>query len=410
VSSISGDRIAVTGVGAVSGFGWSATELWAGLLAGSTAIGSARVFDTAGQRTHVVAEVPAPAGGTTPAAGSEWRSDADRFAVAAAVEAAAQARLPTGFPGLGVFFGGSTAGTAGAERFLRRLLLANGHGPVPLGLLAAQPLNSPGDEVARALRVQGPVETVSSACASGALAIALALRSLRSGEVSCAIAGGADALCLLTYSGFNSLRSVDPEPCRPFRAERSGLSLGEGAGVLVLEPWERALERGAKPLAELRGGGSSCDAHHMTAPDPQGAGAAAAIRSALVDARIDDAAVAFVNAHGTGTELNDAAEWHALTAVFGDRAGRIPITATKGAVGHLLGAAGAIEAVATVQCLQAGLVHPTAGEGVVDPATPVDLVLGEPRPIPTCAVGLSTSLAFGGANAALVFAAASGTA
>ena len=138
-------------------------------------------------------------------------------------------------------------------------------------------MNGPGDAVARSLGVTGPVQTVSSACASGALAIAAALASLRCGEVEIALAGGSDSLCQLTYAGFNSLRSVDEAPCRPFRAGRAGMSIGEGAAVLVLEPLERALARGAVPLAELAGAGSACDAFHMTAPEPDGAGAAAAI-------------------------------------------------------------------------------------------------------------------------------------
>ena len=400
------ERIAVTGVGAVSGFGWSAAELWDGLLAGRTSIAPTRRFDTTGQRTHVAAEVPPiPVRLREVSAFPSRCSDADRFAVSAALEAAAEARLAPATPGVGVFFGGSTAGIAGAETFLRALFAGGAAGRAPLGLLAAQPLNVPGDEVARALGISGPVESVSSACASGALAIALALRSLRSGEVDCAIAGGADALCSLTYSGFNALRAVDAEPCRPFRAGRGGLSLGEGAGVLVLEPWQRALDRGVAPLAELRGAGSSCDAHHMTAPHPQGAGAAAAMQAALEDARLPASSVDFVNAHGTGTTLNDLTEWRALAEVFGEHAGAVPVTATKGAVGHLLGSAGALEAVATVLCLRQCVVHPTVEGGTLDPETGVDLVLGSPRPIRNGAIAISTSFAFGGANAALVFAA-----
>jgi 3-oxoacyl-[acyl-carrier-protein] synthase II len=402
-----GERVAITGLGAVSGFGWSAAELWEGLLSARTCIATTRRFDTTGQRTRVAAEVPAaPESAVVATEPAKRRSAADRYAVAAALEAAAQARLDPGTPDVGVFFGGSTAGIDGAETLLRSLLTEEGRRTAPFGLLAAQPLNTPGDEVARALAVCGPVETVSSACASGALALGLALRSLRAGEVTCAIAGGADALCLLTYSGFNALRAVDAEPCRPFRQDRAGLSLGEGAGVLVLESWQHALDRGVVPLAELRGAGSSCDAHHMTAPHPQGAGAAAAMLSALADGDLGPDDVDFVNAHGTGTELNDLAEWQAMSRVFGARAGSVPVTATKGAVGHLLGSAGAIEAVATVQCLRARLVHPTAGGGPVDPATAVDLVLGCARPLRAGAVAVSTSLAFGGANAALVFAAA----
>jgi 3-oxoacyl-(acyl-carrier-protein) synthase len=222
--------------------------------------------------------------------------------------------------------------------------------------------------------------------------------------VDVAVTGGADSLSRLTYSGFNALRAVDERPCRPFRADRAGMSLGEGAAVLVLETEAHAFSRGARPVAELRGAGASCDANHMTAPQPEGVGAALAMRRALEDAGVDRDDVAFVNVHGTGTPLNDAAEAAALASVFGDRAARIPLTATKASVGHLLGSAGAIEAVAAVLCLRDGEVHPTAGEGPPDAALAVNLVQGAPLPLEP-GVAISTDFAFGGANAALVLAA-----
>jgi 3-oxoacyl-[acyl-carrier-protein] synthase II len=180
------------------------------------------------------------------------------------------------------------------------------------------------------------------------------------------------------------------------------MSLGEGAAVLVLETEEHVARRGGRPLAEFRGAGASCDANHMTAPHPQGEGAALATARALEDSGLGPESVAFVNVHGTGTPLNDEAEYQALQRVFQDRVSRLPLTATKASVGHLLGAAGAIEAVATVLCLLRGELDPAAGDGDVDPALPVDLVRGAPRTLPAGA-GLSTNLAFGGANAALVF-------
>ena len=248
------------------------------------------------------------------------------------------------------------------------------------------------------------METLSSACASAALAIDAALFALRDGEVELAIAGGSDCLCATTYAGFNSLRSVDASPCRPFGEDRSGLSLGEGAAVLVLEPLDRAQARGARVRAELLGAGSSCDANHMTAPHPSPVGARPApsrVPSKTRPRRPER--VGYVNAHGTGTPLNDAAEWAAFAAAFGERAPRIPVTATKSVVGHLLGSSGAIEAVATVLCLEAGDAHPTAGAWPVDPRLGIDLVRGEPRRLAADASALSTSLGFGGANAALVF-------
>jgi 3-oxoacyl-[acyl-carrier-protein] synthase II len=399
-------RVAVTGLGAVSGYGWGVEALWRGLRSGEPRLGPFDVFDHSRHRTHVAGQVPPPAAGA--GAGNGGRASvADRFAVFAALEAVAAAGLapPLAAAETGVWFGSSTGGMLEAERFFVRLL--GERRGAAIGALASQEVNGPGDAVARRLGVTGPVQTISSACASGALAVAAALEAVRSGEVEVAIAGGADSLCQLTYAGFNSLRAVDEGPCRPFRAGREGMSLGEGAAVLVLEPLARALERGSTPLAEIRGAGASCDAHHMTAPEPQGSGAAAALAAALADAGLPPDGIDFVNAHGTGTPLNDAAEYRAMLRVFGARAGRLPLAATKGLLGHLLGTAGALEAVATVLCLARGEVHPVPVDGPLDPEIPVDLVVGVPRPLQAQAA-VSTSLAFGGSNAALVFATLNG--
>jgi 3-oxoacyl-[acyl-carrier-protein] synthase II len=181
------------------------------------------------------------------------------------------------------------------------------------------------------------------------------------------------------------------------------MSLGEGAAALVLESLDRALARGARPLAVAAGEAATCDAHHMTSPHPEGIGAAEAIRAALADARVAPPDIDFVNAHGTGTPANDAAESAAIASVFGDRTADIPVTSTKSVVGHLLGSAGAIEAVATVLCLLHGEVHPMPDDGVPDRDIRLRLVLGRPLGLVRSRHALSTSLAFGGANAALVF-------
>jgi 3-oxoacyl-[acyl-carrier-protein] synthase II len=403
-----GRRVVVSGAGAVSGFGWGVEALWEGLRAGATAIRPFTRFDHRAHRTHLAAEVPLPAPSARRARCGRGRqlSVADRFALAAAAEALAGAGLGEALDGVpegaaGVFFGSSTGGMWEAEGLLADLF---GGGRGSLHALASQQVNGPGDAVARALGVTGPVQTVSSACASGALAIADALDALRRGEVEIALAGGADSLCQLTYAGFNSLRSMDEAPCRPFGAARGGMSVGEGAAVLVLEPLARVLARGAEPLAELAGAGSACDAFHMTAPDPDGAGAAAAIAAALADAGLGPAEIDFVNAHATGTPLNDTAEWRALERVFGERAASIPLTATKAAIGHLLGCSGAIEALVTVLSLARGELHPVpAAAAAIDEACPVALVSGRPLALPRARAGVSTSLAFGGSNAALVF-------
>lgn len=396
-------RVVVTGIGAVSGFGSGVEALWRGLRAGDRAIGSFERFDAAPHRTSLASEVPAPLG--TPLLEPpepDRLSLADRFAITAAEEALAQAGLEGPLAEVGVLFGSSTGAMYEAERFWARLTCHEA-GPARLGWITSQEYNGPGDAVARHVGATGPVETVSSACTSGALSVLAALDALRDGELDLALAGGSDSLCQLTYAGFNSLRAVDPDPCRPFRSDRAGLNLGEGAAVLVLETLEHARDRGATPLAELLAGASTCDAHHMTAPSPEGAGAAAAIRQALDEAELEPDAVSFVNAHGTGTPLNDAAEWQAIAAVFGDRAEHLPVTAPKSSVGHLLGAAGSLEAVDTVLCLVHRELHPTAGEGSPDPAAPVNLVLDGPLELPAGAVGLSLNLAFGGSNAALLF-------
>jgi 3-oxoacyl-[acyl-carrier-protein] synthase II len=417
----------VTGLGAVSGFGWGVDALRAGLRGGRSTVRPPTRLVVRGHRTALAAEVPgdAPSDPSAPGA-ARGLSRADRFALAAAREAVAAAGVEAVLrarPGrAGVFFGGSTAGMAEAEGWFARVLgMAPGR-PHRHDLIGQQ-LDAPGNAVARAFGVEGPVETVSSACASGGLAVQAALDAIRRGEVDLALAGGADSLCQLTFAGFNALRAVDPEPCRPFRAERAGLSLGEGAGVLVLESVASARARGARVLARIVGAGASCDAHHMTAPEPAGEGAAAAIRVALEECerwlehdpsgaagRGAGRGVSLVHAHGTGTPLNDASEANALRHALLDRGadgGPPPVTSAKGAIGHLLGSAGAIEAVATVLALLDGAVQPTAGRGIRDPELGVDLVQGAPRPLDgsgRVALGLSTNFAFGGANVALVVA------
>lgn len=396
------DQVVVTGLGAVSGWGWGVEALWQGLRSGVACIGDFDRFEHSRHRTHIASQVPPPPDeATAPFPDWESLSMADRFAVAAAAEALAHAGLSPLPADLltGVYFGSCTGAMLESEAVFMSLLAASGR---RVRTIASQEYNGPADAVARSFGCAGGVETVSSACASGGLALGGALDALRSGMVDVALAGGADALCRLTYAGFNALRAVDPRPCQPFRAERAGMSMGEGAAVLVLERRSAARARGATVFAELAGIGASCDAYHMTAPQPNGEGPARAIRVALEDAGATADEIDFINAHGTGTPHNDAAEWKAVEAVFGSRAAALPITSTKGSVGHLLGSAGAIEALATVLCLQAGEVHPTPGEGEADAQMGARLVVGQPLALPAVRAAVSTSMAFGGANAALV--------
>ena len=397
-------RVVVTGLGAVTAAGWGVPALRQAVESGRTMIGPFARFPHESHRTHVAGEVPTLPAGHPWLARAQRYSHADRFALFAAHEAVTEAGLPDSLAALaaGVFFGSSTSGLFESEQFYEQLA---GHEPEHADrvLLASHQLSAPAETVARRFGVSGPVETISSACASAGLAIEQALQSVRSGEVDVAIAGGADGLALTTYAGFNALRAMDELPCRPFRAKRAGMSLGEGGAVLILEALDHALARGAVPLAELLGAGSTCDATHMTAPHEAGTWAAAAMNAAISDARISPDEVGYINAHATGTPLNDAAEFAALRIVFGDRASRIPVEATKSVLGHLLGAAGAVEAVSTVLCLLHESIHPTAGDGDVDPAAPVDLVRERPRATPGLRYGISSSLGFGGANAAVLF-------
>jgi len=392
---VSTPRVVVTGLGAVSSLGVGVDRHWQQALGGRAGIGPLGLFSTASHRTAIAAEVPADAV-LTP---GRNLSRTERFACTAAAEAVRSApRQVLQSPRAGVFFGSSTGALFEAEQFLAELLQ---HREGRLAPLAAQQNDGPGTAVARTLAVQGPVVTFSTACTSANVALAAALDALQSGEVDLAVAGGADELCETTYAGFNSLRAVDARPTRPFRQSRAGLSLGEGAGVLLLETLDHARKRGAAILCELAGAGLSCDAHHVSAPDP--VGAAAAIGNALQAARLAPDAVTFVNAHGTGTPHNDDAESKAMHAVFGARSAHIPVTSTKSLVGHLLGAAGGIEAVFTVLSIVHRLVPPTAGDEAADPALGLDVVTEQARALPAQNVGLSTNLAFGGNNAVVLF-------
>lgn len=407
-------RVVVTGIGAVCTWGWGTGALWTGLASGRHGMARLARFAPDGYATSLAGEVPPVPGSRRRCCGSVSRSTyAERFAVAAAVEAAERAGLgaePRELDGdVALYFGSSTGGMFESEELYRTRAGRPLAALDPRGL-AAQQVSAPGEAVARRLRITGPVETVSSACSSATLACRAALDAVRRGTVALALAGGSDSLCRVTYGGFNALRAIDERPSRPFRADRAGLSLGEGAAVLVLETAEHALARGATPLAELAGAGASSDAHHMTAPDPDGAGPALALERALADAGITAGDVDFVNAHGTGTELNDLAEHRALERVFGARAREIPLSVTKASVGHLLGSAGAIEAVATVISLLEGRLPPTPGGGEVDPRTPVTLAGAADAPARVPRTAVSLNLAFGGCNAALVLARLSGEA
>ncbi len=278
----------------------------------------------------------------------------------------------------------------------------------PLGVPQYMP-NAGAAAVAMKHGLQGQMYGVVSACSGGAHAIGSALRMIQYGDADAVVSGGAEAtLTEFGFACFNSMQALSPTGVsRPFDARRDGFVMGEGAGVLVLEEADAAAERGATVLAEVIGYGSTSDAYHLTAPEPSGGPASRAIELALGDAGLTPEDIDYVNAHGTSTQLNDAAETAALKRALGaERAKQIPVSSTKSAIGHLLGAAGAVEAVATVQALQHRIVPPTLNYEVPDPELDLDYVPGEARPLSTgngrAPVAISNSFAFGGHNVSLV--------
>ncbi|MBX2800182.1 MAG: beta-ketoacyl-[acyl-carrier-protein] synthase family protein [Myxococcales bacterium] len=364
--------IAVTGVGAVSALGGTAPSTFEAVCAGRSAIASCGTW----------AGAPAVA---TIAGGPHLGSDLAEQAVR---EALAQAGCDATDLGL---VGASTAGDMTLGEPSHFALLRDG--TVQPDFLWTQLPDSPTLAVARRLGINGPRLTVSTACTSGAAAVGVAADWVRRGRCQRAVAFGVDALCGTTVYGFRSLGLISPDRCRPFDAARSGMSVGEGAGALVLESGASARARGAEVIAWLSGYGSASDAHHMAAPHPDGRGARAALDQALAQAG-DARDVGYVNAHGTATELNDATE----VAVFADRFADVPLSGVKGALGHTLGGAGALEAVITALSLQRCVLPPNVG---VREALPGIELLREPTEA-RVARAVSVNLAFGGASTALV--------
>jgi 3-oxoacyl-[acyl-carrier-protein] synthase II len=247
---------------------------------------------------------------------------------------------------------------------------------------------------------QGPITIIANACASGANAVGHAWELLRTGRVKRVMTGGYDALCQLTFAGFDSLQALSPTSCRPFDAHRDGLMLGEGAAILALETLDHAQRRKAPILGEVIGYGASTDVHHLTQPHPEGAAAVAAMNAACASARITPAEVDYLNAHGTATPHNDGAEAVAINRWAGEQAPHLPVSSTKAGIGHLLGGAGAVEALVCLMALRGQWLPPQLAPLTPDPACRFQLVR-EPRDA-RVDVALSNSFGFGGANASLV--------
>jgi 3-oxoacyl-[acyl-carrier-protein] synthase II len=398
-------RVAVTGVGIVCSLGRDQRQVWGNALEGRRGIEDLDLFETSGCLSRLGGQAPELAEmESLPREERRRASRTDRLCMSAALEAVRQSGLE-GSPvlgGFGVSLGTSTAGMLESEIYCRESVEKGRDAARPTRVLRL-PSSVPADAVSRLLGTCGPRLSNMTACASSALSIGMAVDLIRSGEVSGMVAGGGDALCRMTYAGFNALRLVDSEPPRPFDATRNGLALGEGAGILVLEEWEQAQRRPARILAEFVEYGSSCDAHHMTSPHPEGRGAASAMAQALRRAGLAPEEVGHINAHGTGTSLNDATETQAILAVFGEEtSARIPLTASKSLFGHLLGGAGGAEAVILVLSLLHQCLPPTLGWTAADPGVRLDMVARASRRH-SFSLGMSNSFGFGGTNCTLLF-------
>ena len=391
-------RVVITGVGAITPLGNSARELHEGWLAGRSGIADGLGACTDFDPTEFMSTKEA--------------RRSDRFAqlaIAAAAQAVADAGWdesdPPADPGeVGCVIGSGIGGMATFEAQCEILRERGAERVSPLAI----PLimgNAAAGLVAMRHGLQGPVFGVVSACASGTHAIGEAMRMIRSGEAQAAVAGGAEAtLTPLAKAAFGAMEATSPSGIsRPFDARRDGFVMGEGAGVLVLESEELAAERGARVLGEVLGYAATADAHHLTAPEPTGRPAATAITRALKDAGVTPEDIDYVNAHGTSTPLNDRSETEAIKLALGERAYDIPVSSTKSAIGHLLGAAGAVEAIATILALGDHVAPPTLNYEEPDPDLDLDYVPDGPRALSKGnrhpLVALSNSFGFGGHNA-----------
>jgi 3-oxoacyl-(acyl-carrier-protein) synthase len=382
-------RVVVTGLGIVSSLASDREGTWAAMLEGRDGLGPLT-------RLSLPLE-PARIAGQVAMAPARHQTLCERMALVALDEALDGLR-PGGDPArLGVFQGAGTSGLPVAEAYLEDRLAGR------RGRAAEPAYQSPcvvTDALARRLGAAGPRATVMNACSSSLFAIGQAWERLAAGELDLAVAGGAESLCRTTYGGFSCLKAVDPRKCRPFSRDRAGLNLGEGAVQLLLEPLDRALARGAAIFAEVVGYGASMDAHHATAPHPEGEGAARAMAMALHTAALDAGLVDLVSAHGTATPANDGAECLAIRRALGGAATAVSVTSTKSQFGHTLGAAGAFGAAAAILALRDQVVSPTLRLEDPDPACDLDCTPLQAK-TRSLRAALVNAFAFGGNNVSL---------
>jgi 3-oxoacyl-[acyl-carrier-protein] synthase II len=392
-------KAAITGIGVICSIGRDLDDYHDNLSDGKCGIGEISLFDTSGYRGKLGAQISEEFIGTS--LKDERRlSRCDILGLIAAREAVNSSRLDMSSvePGrLATVIGSGAGGLLSGERFRR--IHMNGKKARP-SLLVPFTSSSFTDLLAQRYGSRGPRSTISTACSSSATAMGYAMDMIHDDIADIVITGGSESLSETTFAGFNSLRAVDEAPCRPFDKERKGISLGEGSAIFIVEEENSARQRGASIFAEIAGYGITGDAHHVTAPEPRGRGVSIAIEMALRATGIGKKDIGYINAHGTGTQANDLAETIAIKNVFGRSAYDIPVSSTKSMIGHCLGAAGSLEAAASILPFARGTLPPTANYEHMDPECDLNYV---PETIEASVkVVLSLSLAFGGNNTALI--------
>lgn len=392
----------MTGLGVVSSIGISKDEFWPNLLAGKSGISKVEAFDTTQHFTHNGGEVKNFRPELYLAKSKiKLMGRTSHFAIAAVKLALKDAGLDASdFKNLkAAVCLGTTGGEAQEMEKIDAVWLKQGRDKVEIQTVIQYPVNNIPSNVAFELRIKGQNTIFTTACAAGNYAIGYGFDLLEGGKVDMAIVGGADAFSYASFTGFNQVGAVAPEKCQPFDKNRKGMMVGEGAGILILERLEDALARGAEIYAEIVGYGLSCDASHMTNPNPEGV--AQCIRKALKNTSLTADDIDYISAHGTGTRNNDKAECAAIKDVFAGRAKQVPVSSIKSMLGHTMGAASAIEAITCCLAIKNDIVPPTINYETPDPECDIDCVPNKAREIPVNVV-LNNGFAFGGNNSCLV--------
>lgn len=397
-------QVVVTGAGIATPLGLDWRSNVEGFRSGKTAFRPVTLFDVSRQRVKAAAEIDLPVGLPRTRLSRRHQSRLDRASkllLIAADGAWAQSGWQSSSRRFPIVLGTTSGGMSLGEDFYRQAIERPESNRLQPARVAHYQAQRQGLDLADAFDIDGPVIIIANACASGANALGHAWWLVRTGRADCVLVGGYDALSHLVFSGFDSLQALSPTQCRPFDAARDGLALGEGAAVFALESAESARSRGAAILAELAGYGAATDVHHLTQPHPDGTAALHAMHSACRTANVTPADVDYVNAHGTGTPLNDAAESAAINCWANGHAASIPVSSTKSSIGHLLGAAGAVEAAVCLMTLEGQWLPPMRTLATPDPAAQFPLVAQPAAAEVNCV--MTNSFGFGGANASLIF-------